>query len=75
MNTAQRIIEKLGGALAVAEIVGIDVSNVHRWTYPRNRGGGDGTIPSRHLKTLLAAARERNVLLTPADFFDEEEAA
>lgn len=70
MNPAQRVIEKCGGPQAVAEMVGVHVSNVHRWTYPKARGGSDGFIPSQQQQTLLTAARARGIELEPADFFE-----
>jgi len=71
MNTsAERIVSKFGGPRAVAGLLGLDVSTVHRWGYPRERGGSDGQIPTRHQRALLSAARERGIDLTPADFFD-----
>jgi len=66
---AQRVIEKCGGHRVVAEMVGVDVCNVFRWTYPKDRGGTGGLIPARHQPLLLERARERRVPLTPADFF------
>lgn len=70
MNPAQRVIEKCGGPQAVAKMVGVDVSRVHRWTYPKARGGSDGLIPSQQQQALLNAARESGIDLQPADFFD-----
>lgn len=70
MNPAQKIIDKCGGVTAVAEMVGVHVSRVHRWTYPRERGGTDGLIPTKQQQILLEAARAVGVDLQPADFFD-----
>lgn len=70
MNPAQKVIEKCGGPQVVAEMVGVHVSNVHRWTYPKARGGTDGLIPSQQQQALLTAARARGIELDPADFFD-----
>ena len=67
---ASRIIEKFGGAQAVAGIVGVHVSRVRRWAYPKARGGSDGRIPSWHQHKLLDAARSLGIDLEPADFFD-----
>jgi len=66
---AKSLIEKCGGARAVADMVGVDISRVHRWTYPRSRGGTDGAIPTRHQTNLLTRARERGIDLRPEDFF------
>lgn len=67
--SASTVIEKCGGHAAVAEILGINLSSVYRFTYPRERGGTGGLIPTRYQRTLLAAARERGLDLTPEDFF------
>ena len=80
MNPAAAIVKKCGGAQAVADLVGVHVSNVHRWTYPRERGGTGGHVPARHQQAILDAARRLGIDLTPADFFDlppepEEDAA
>lgn len=75
MTVAERVIKKFGGPQAVAEIVGRDVSRIHRWTYPKERGGTDGRIPQPCQGALLKAAREQGIDLTPADFFEPSEAA
>jgi hypothetical protein len=69
-NPAAQVIEKCGGPQVVAEILGVDVSRVHRWTYPKERGGSDGIIPTRHQQRLLDEARSRGIELEPADFFE-----
>ena len=69
-TAASRIIEKCGGVVMVAELVGVDVSRVYRWTYPRDRGGTGGVIPAKHQQRLMARAREHGIDLMPADFFD-----
>ena len=71
MNIAKNIIEKCGGAERVAQFVGIHVTNVHRWTYPKERGGSAGLVPSQHQQKLLAAAKENGIALEPNDFFME----
>lgn len=75
MNPAQHVIEKCGGPQAVAKMIGVNPSNVHRWTYPKARGGTDGLIPTQQQHALLVAARERGIDLQPADFFGEASAA
>ncbi len=69
LDPAAHVIRKLGGPDTVADMVGIHVSNVHRWTYPHARGGTDGRIPTRHHRKLIAAAAARGIALTPDDFF------
>lgn len=68
-DIAARIIEKCGGPRAVAEICGVDVSRVHRWKYPPERGGTGGIIPASHQITLLEGARAAGINLRPDDFF------
>lgn len=75
MNIARNIIDKCGGAARVAQLVGIDKSNVHRWTYPKERGGSDGLIPAIHQQKLLAAAKIEGIDLSPDDFFTPEVSA
>lgn len=69
-NIALNIISKFGGHDVVSHIVGIDRSNVHRWTYPKDKGGTGGIIPARHQPVLLAKAQEMGIDLKPSDFFD-----
>jgi hypothetical protein len=66
---AELVIGKFGGHARVAEILGVDVSRVHRWTYPKERGGTGGFIPQRHQTRLLDEARLEGLDLAPADFF------
>lgn len=72
---AAHVIAKVGGVDAVASALGLNVSTVHRWTYPKERGGTGGTVPTKHQRELLAVARERGIDLSPADFFDPPAAA
>ena len=67
---AALVIEKMGGHARVAQLRGIDESQVYRWTYPRSNGGTDGQVPTRHHRPLLEKARELGLPLEPADFFE-----
>lgn len=69
------VIEKCGGHQKVAAALGVDVSRVHRWTYPRERGGTGGVVPSRHQQRLLDWAKGQGIELSPGDFFALEPAA
>lgn len=66
---ATSIIELLGGAKAVAEIAGVDISRVTRWRLPKARGGTGGSIPQRHIPRLLEHAQKSVIPLTADDFF------
>lgn len=58
------------GVVVVSEITGVHSSRVHRWTYPKERGGTGGTIPSQHQQVLLDGALARGLGLRPSDFFE-----
>jgi len=66
---AEIVIAKCGGHKKVAELIGVDVSWVYRWTYPPERGGSGGQIPRKQQIKLLEKARAEKIDLTPADFF------
>ncbi|UYW24875.1 hypothetical protein OKC48_16510 [Methylorubrum extorquens] len=69
-SVAASIIAKCNGHAVVADICGVHVTRVYRWTYPVEKGGSGGLIPSRHQALLLKGARERGIDLRPEDFFD-----
>lgn len=50
-------------------MTGRDVSRVHRWTYPRERGGTGGIIPADAQEALLLEAIKRGIPLRPDHFF------
>lgn len=67
---AARVIDKCGGIDATAAMVGLHRTVVNRWLRPTEVGGTGGLIPAKHQQTLLDKAREQEIPLTPADFFD-----
>lgn len=69
LDPAKAIIEKVGGAHAVAQITGRSVTRVYRWMYPADRGGTGGLIPQREAGKLLDYAAEHGISLAPAEFF------
>jgi len=66
---AEHIILKIGGFQKTAEMLGLDVSRIYRWTYPKCRGGTGGVIPTKHQNILLTKARLKGIDLMPEDFF------
>ena len=68
-SPAERVIEKCGGPQVVATVLGIDVSNVHRWKYPKDRDGQGGMVPSHYAQALLDCSLARGWNLQPDDFF------
>lgn len=73
MEPAHTIIDLCGGFRAVAEMVGRDETRVRRWTYPKDRGGTDGLIPSECQRALMEAARWRGLPLTAEHFFPAQD--
>ena len=69
LNPASHVIALLGGPQATAELAGVHISRVFRWTYPKARGGTGGLVPAQHQQHLLDCARARGIALEPADFF------
>lgn len=70
-NPAENVIRKCGGHQVVADWLGVDVTRVYRWTYPRERGGTGGLVPTKHQSALLERARQEGIPLEPADFFEK----
>jgi|SRR5690349_12723482 hypothetical protein len=70
MTIAGKIIDKLGGAQKVSDITGLSISQIHRWRWPKNRGGTGGLVPAPHQQPLLDYARANNLPLGPDDFFE-----
>ena len=66
-TSAQHVIDRLGGFREVADFLGVHKSRVHRWTYPRDRGGTGGVIPQRHFGKLMDMAQKRGVDLQADD--------
>ena len=79
MEPAETIIRKCGGGNfgrgvnRVSTWTGADKSRVHRWSYPKEKGGGDGVIPAQHHQKILDGARREGIALTPQDFFARPE--
>jgi hypothetical protein len=67
MEPAKTVIEICGGVDAVAGMTGRDRSRVHRWAYPREKGGSNGLIPSDVAADLLRKAAHLG--LKPDHFF------
>lgn len=66
---AARIIDLLGGAEAVAAVVGKSSAAVRFWRLPASRSGGtDGEIPRQYRAALIAEAERLGVPLDYSDF-------
>lgn len=62
-NPAKEVIKLLKGPTAVAKVVGIDRSQVHKWTLPKERRGTGGKVPRRHWEALIEYAKSQGVEL------------
>ena len=69
LEPAHSLIEFLGGPREVAGLLGRHISRIYRWTYPEERGGTGGLIPSKEQVKLLAVSEEHALGLEPGDFF------
>jgi hypothetical protein len=69
MTIAEKIIRKCGGHAQVAAWLGLSLTQIYRWTYPREKGGTGGLVPACRQAELLAKARQVGIDLRPDDFF------
>lgn len=65
MSYAQKIIERCGGARALARALGRPASTVHSW-------GDRGSIPDEAKAEIMAYSQSRGLGLTAGDFFPVE---
>lgn len=75
-SQAERIIAKFGGARRLAIILkqadesqALNPSSIYRWTYPKEKGGTGGVVPTAALPLLIKAARLEGIFLTPEDLY------
>ena len=52
----------------VAEIAGVHRTRVSNWMRSKQAGGTGGTIPLKHVRSLLEAAAAKGVSLSADDF-------
>ena len=67
---AKHVIQKCGGVNVIVEITGQDQATIHKWKYPKSKGGRGGLVPVEAQQQLMEAAREGRICITPEDFFD-----
>ena len=73
MTQADKIIARFGGVKELAQAIGRTAVTVHRWKYPRDRGGTDGNIPTSAIAAVMAAARARGLEFQPHDWTPDNE--
>ena len=74
MSPAEKVIKAYGGEQAVAEALGRHVSRIHRWRYPKERGGTGGSIPGNLVGKILSDAKARGLRLRAADLIQTDDA-
>jgi sugar phosphate isomerase/epimerase len=67
MTVAETMIEAFGGREELAAALGVNIVQVYRWTYPKDKKGTGGAIPARHFPKLLELAKKRGIEVDPAD--------
>lgn len=68
LTQAERVLKKFGGARRLSAILLVvgkprDPSCIYRWTYPKEKGGTGGLIPTSVWPDLILAAKYDGVLL------------
>ena len=71
-NDALFIIKQFGGAKALAEAINKDPATVYRWTYPKNKGGTGGIIPSSSVSKVHDAAQSLNISISSPPAISEQ---
>lgn len=67
-----RIVSKFGGWKALwnaLKTAGFDrdLTALYRWSYPKEKGGAGGVVPTHSMHQILEAARSEGVHLTTED--------
>ena len=65
---AERIIDKFGGVPRMALILSLAPTTIYKWTYPKERGGTNGLIPTHNIKGIRQAAPDVGIKLSDSDF-------
>lgn len=68
MEPAATLIERFGGAAAVARMLGVTRGSVYAWTWEKGRGGADGRIPQKYHAILLNEAKRLGYSDITAEF-------
>ena len=68
INDAALIIKLFGGVKSLANAINKDPATIYRWTYPKNKGGTGGLIPSAALRKITEAAQHLNISLYEHEF-------
>lgn len=70
---AQNIIDKFGGTAKLANALTCDPATIYKWTYPKDKGGTDGLVPSSTMPAVLKAADILGIDITSEDLDPRED--
>lgn len=59
------------GVRRMAALLDRDPATIHKWKYPRSRGGTGGYIPTRSLTDMRIACRLEGILIRPEHLYPE----
>lgn len=63
LNNANFIIQQFGGVKQLAKAINKDPATIYRWTYPKDKQGTGGRVPSSALNSIIDAAKVLNISL------------
>lgn len=75
LSPAEVVIRAFGGVRATAKAIGRNPGSVCRWRQSKDRGGSDGDVPRGAQKTILEAAKAKNLDLSANDIIYGREAS
>ncbi len=67
-SPAHRIVAKLGGVKATADLAKGSTTSVYRWLQAQANGGGGGLVPLPAQRRMVRRAQERGIALDFAEF-------
>jgi len=70
VSPAKMVIDAFGDIKKLSEATGIDKTAIYRWTYPKDKHGSNGRIPSSQQSKILKAAKSLGIKLKPEQLVD-----
>ena len=72
-SQAHNIMDLFGGAASLAKAINLPYATVYRWQLPKEQGGTDGLVPSKHHLPIIRAARLQDIDIKYSHFFPDLE--
>lgn len=75
-SQAERVLARFGGARPLARSLALvryplHYTTIYKWTYPIERGGTGGVIPSKAMTKIKRAAAMEGIVMRPEDYSPE----